>query len=94
MSDSDDPLVTYKSQRILHIEKSRVVRHGLRWFLQLLLVSSFHFAADDAVAKSVVVLVVFVAPHDEHFQEGHLLAKTVIQVFQGLSNSSRGYNWL
>ena len=62
--------------------------------LRHLLVGSFHLTADDAVAESVVVLVVFIAAHDEHLHERHLLAKAVIEILQGLSDGTRGHDGL
>ena len=53
-----------------------------------LLVSCLHLAADDAVAQTVVVLIVLIATHDEHLKEGKLLSKAVVKVLKCLSDGS------
>ena len=55
-----------------------------------LLVCGFHFATNDTVAKTVVVLVVFIAPHDQHLHQGQFFSEALVQVFKSLSDSSRG----
>ena len=50
-----------------------------------LLIGGFHLSTNNAVAQSVVVLVVFIAPRDEHLQEGHLLPIAIVNIFQSLS---------
>jgi len=39
-------------------------------------------------------LIILIAFHDEHLEKGHLLAKTIIQVFESLADSARGNEWL
>ena len=80
MSARDEPFEACKSHRILH---NSWVRDGVSQWLLHLLVSGFHFARDDAVAKTVVVLVVLVTLHDKHFEEGHFFSKAVIKVLEG-----------
>ena len=49
-------------------DNERVIK-ALIMFHENVLVCCLHFATNDAVTKSVVVLVVVIAPSDEHLQE-------------------------
>ena len=64
MSESDVPLVACRSQMILFTSEE----NNLEIKNYYLLVSCLHFAADDTVTESIVILVVFIAPRDKHLQ--------------------------
>ena len=59
-----------------------------------LLVSSLHLTSDDAVAKTVVVLIIFITLHNKHLKKRHLFSKAGVKVFEGLTDGSRGDNGL
>jgi len=52
-------------------------------------VGGLHLTTDNTVTESVVVLIVFIAPHDQHLEKRHLLAIPCIHVLQCLSDGSR-----
>ena len=101
ISASEVPFVACKSQMILYTQKTvnacqrdERATKALIMFHENVLVCCLHFATNDAVTKSVVVLVVVITPSDEHLQKWHLLTIASINVLESLSYGPRCNNRL